>query len=117
MPFHTRYRDGVSPSTLDLVFTDQENNVEELDCGAPLGKSDHCVITWELRIGSQDQMTCKGPHPFNYKAGDYDAINEELSKTQWDVMKDMHTREAWAYFREKVQKYRDKSVPRFKTKK
>ena len=117
VPFHTRYRDGVSPSTLDLVFTDQENNVEELDCGAPLGKSDHCVITWELRIGSQNHMTCKGSHPFNYKAGDYDAINEELSKTQWDVMKDMHTQEAWAYFREKVQKYRDKYVPRFKAKK
>ena len=28
--FHARYRDGMSPSTPDLVFTDQENNVENL---------------------------------------------------------------------------------------
>ena len=53
-------------------------------------------------------MTCKGSHPFNFKAGDYDAINGELSKNQWDdVMKNMHTQEAWTYFRGEVQKYRD----------
>ena len=51
--FHTRFRDGMSPSTLDLIFTDQENNVQELKCGSPLGKSDHCVITWEHKISNE----------------------------------------------------------------
>ena len=32
---------GNSPSRLDLVFTNEEDMVEDIKCLAPLGKNDH----------------------------------------------------------------------------
>ena len=115
--FHTRYREGIPSSTLDLVFTDQENNVEEIECEMPLGKSDHCVITWEQRISCQQHGPHKESPPFNYRSGNYEAIKQELSDVNWDVMKDMGVEEAWIFFRDKLNNCRDKFVPRFKTRK
>ena len=100
--FQTRYRDGVTPSTLDLIFTDQENNVE-LKCEAPLGKSDHRVITRDHRIQTQHQDVGDDPHRLNYRAANYDAINQELSKVEWDIIKDKNIEEAWSFFCDKLQ--------------
>ena len=38
---NTRHKLGNSPSKLDLVFTNEEDMVEDINCLAPLGKSDH----------------------------------------------------------------------------
>ena len=43
----TRYREGHTPSRLDLVFTSREYLVNELEPSHPLGKSDHIVLTWK----------------------------------------------------------------------
>ena len=110
---HTRFREGTLPSTLDLIFTDQENNVDELKCSAPLGKSDHCVITWELRTASQKQRESREP-PFNYRAGNYETMREELSSVDWEVMEGMNIDDAWIYFREKLHCCRSRHVPRYK---
>lgn len=42
----TRARGNNDPSLLDLVFTNEENMVSDMDCGAPIGKSDHASITF-----------------------------------------------------------------------
>lgn len=46
----TRARGSDTPSTLDLVITQSELEVENLSYRAPLGKSDHCVLTMEFLI-------------------------------------------------------------------
>ena len=46
----TRVRGSDTPSTLDLVITQSELEVENLSYRAPLGKSDHCVLTMEFLI-------------------------------------------------------------------
>ena len=46
----TRFRQHQTPSTLDLVFTDDENLIDMIHFDAPLGKSDHVVLSWELGI-------------------------------------------------------------------
>jgi hypothetical protein len=45
----TRFREGQTPSCLDLVFTNEENMVDtdSLIIDSPLGKSDHAVIHFD----------------------------------------------------------------------
>ena len=46
----TRYRHGCVPSVLDLVFTSNEYDIDEVRYFEPLGKSDHVVLSWEMVI-------------------------------------------------------------------
>ncbi|GAA57243.1 small subunit ribosomal protein SAe, partial [Clonorchis sinensis] len=44
----TRYRAGQQPSLLDLVITNERHFVDQVTINAPLGHSDHCVLTFEF---------------------------------------------------------------------
>ena len=44
----TRYRLGESPNTLDLVFTNEEGVVKNLQYLPPLGNSDHVILRFTL---------------------------------------------------------------------
>ena len=49
--FNTRFRIGCRPSRLDLIFSNEEHMVDNLQSNQPLGKSDHVVLTWAFDIG------------------------------------------------------------------
>ena len=44
----TRWRGTDNPNILDLVITDNGQNISEVEYQSPLGKSDHCVVTFNL---------------------------------------------------------------------
>ena len=44
----TRAREGQKPSLLDLIFTDEEETIEKVEVDAPIGKSDHGLLRWNL---------------------------------------------------------------------
>jgi hypothetical protein len=46
----TRMRQGQEPSVLDYIFTDEQNLTDIVHYEAPLGKSDHVVLKWELTL-------------------------------------------------------------------
>ena len=81
--FETRFREGFSPSRLDLVFSDKEYLVDGLKTSHPLGKSDHVVLTWRC-IYDQEQAT-KGKEPSaprksNFRKGNMMTCVECLAK-------------------------------------
>ena len=45
----TPTRENNEPSTLDLIFTNEEGIVDDTRITSPLGHSDHCVITFKFR--------------------------------------------------------------------
>ena len=47
---NTRYRDGQTPSTLDLAITKSEHDVERIEFGTPLGNSDHIMLSFRVRL-------------------------------------------------------------------
>ena len=72
----TRQRGTDYPSTLDLIFTNEENMVENLVCEAPFGKSDHSV----LKVAFVCQIPQAPPSiKIQYEKGDYKKMNEILS--------------------------------------
>jgi endonuclease/exonuclease/phosphatase family metal-dependent hydrolase len=44
----TRGRNSQQPHVLDLLFTNEEGMVSDIEYLSPLGKSDHCIITYKF---------------------------------------------------------------------
>ena len=42
--FATHAREGQTPTTLDLVFTNDPNIIAIMVKSSPLGKNDHCLV-------------------------------------------------------------------------
>ncbi|VDI15853.1 Hypothetical predicted protein [Mytilus galloprovincialis] len=44
----TRWRGADTPHTLDLLITNEEEMISNLEYMSPLGKSDHCVLSFDF---------------------------------------------------------------------
>ena len=87
-------RDGQEPSVLDLIFSNEEGMVKNLEVHAALGNSDHAVLTLDFQCSwSQDNTyTLK----YMYGKGDYDKLRNMMSGTDWEEQLDGKTVEqAW----------------------
>ena len=80
---HTRYREGQSPSTLDLIFTNNEDIITDVDTCPPLGKSDHVVLHFRVDIHI-DLQEAKGFQSRSYYHGDYDGMRKKLEAIDWE---------------------------------
>ena len=81
----TRARGNDTPSILDLVFTQSALDIENLVYRAPLGKSDHCVLSMDFVV---EDVTPKGESVerekrFNYPKGDYQGLMQFYSEVDW----------------------------------
>jgi len=77
----TRIRQHQVPSTLDYLFTSDDNLIDEVTYDTPLGKSDHVVLRWKLLLQVCDIPSCQ--QKLNYYKGNYDAIQKNLSTIDW----------------------------------
>ena len=78
----TRMRMGQVPSLLDLVFTDEENLIEDMEYHAPLGLSDHVCLAWTLATGGfGNKDECE---KIDVWRGNYEETNNQLEKMDWE---------------------------------
>ena len=66
--FPTRFREGQTPSLLDLIITNEDGMVQNAEPRSPLGKSDHVVIYFTLRC-YMDEDSEKESERFIYSKG------------------------------------------------
>ena len=105
----TRYRDGQAPSLLDLVLTNRDEIITNIETCAGLGKSDHCSLI--IKLGCITDEKLKVPRP-NFSKADFEAINRDLDSIAWDQnFKDLNVNQAWTRFREDIDTIVDKHVP------
>ena len=98
---HTRIRPGQAPSTLDYIFTDEENVIEQVYHKAPLGKSDHMVLEWFTVV--QPEKVHDDAQKMNYWKGNYAEINSFLLKVNWkEEFTDKSVEEMWTMFKDHV---------------
>ena len=71
----TRVRHGQIPSILDLVMTNEEGMIEDIEYLSLLGKSDH-IISFDFKCYTQ--QSAKDKIVYNYGKGNYDAMKTEL---------------------------------------
>jgi len=79
----TRYRYDQTPNVLDLIFTNEENMVTDLKVLAPLGKSDHGVLSFTLHCYIETDITEVSRRQYN--KGDYDQLRCNLN-IDWEAV-------------------------------
>ena len=83
---NTRHKLGNSPSRLDLVFTNEEDMVEDIKCLAPLGKSDHIGLYFKLVTSAIMKINEHEANRLNYHNADYKKMNQLFKRTQWTIL-------------------------------
>ena len=83
--------------------------IDNLECSAPIGKSDHALITFECDI--EFKVRQRKEKVFLYEKGDYDEMCILLDLNWVDIFKDKDIEEVWSIFKEKVLSAIDKCIP------
>ncbi|CAC5360712.1 unnamed protein product [Mytilus coruscus] len=78
----TRWRDTNTPHTLDLILTNEEQMISNLEYQSPLGKSDHCTMKFDFNCYTNINKS-KPKIIKLISRGNYTKIKEELDKINW----------------------------------
>ena len=106
----TRVRQNQKPSTLDYVFTEEENLIDELTYGAPLGKSDHVTLEWSITLKAKDRDSRQAQ--LNNWNGNYSEIAAALPQIDWTkAMEGRSVNEMWTDFKTTVLDLTTQYVP------
>ena len=108
----TRFKNNQTPSLLDLVLTNKEELITNIDTEAGLGKSDH--VTLVISLSCKAKNTKYEPR-LNYRKADLKALNEDLAKVDWEVeLKDLNTESMWSKIKDNIETAIEKHVPKTK---
>ena len=107
----TRFRGTNKPSALDWALTYNEDLVENLDVQAPLGLSDHSLVSFTFNCisnkpGTDDSMRR------SYYNGNYDEMRKDLSFIDWD--KEFHglnAQQCWDNIQSKINGLIERHIP------
>lgn len=77
----TRVRQGQQPSLLDYIFTDEEETVQDISYEAPLGKSDHVVLKWNIILRAKEVTNSE--EKLNFWKGNYETISTAVQGVDW----------------------------------
>ena len=107
----TRCRGSDDPSTLDLILTNEQLQISDLQYHAPIGSSDHTVITFKYRcFFDYVQPSTR----YAYDKVDYEKIREYLGNgKEWllDVPDNKSAEDLWNLFKNGILEIRDRFVP------
>ena len=88
----TRYRLGNRPTLDDLIFSTEENDIEDITYNPSIGLSDH--ITLQCKLKTKLKTAATNRTIFKYDKGDYKKMAEMLD-IDWDrELRDCNTQEA-----------------------
>ena len=109
----TRCRGTDDPSTIDLIFTDEENQITDLQYQAPLGKSDHSVITFTFNCYVDLLPPTK---KLQYDKADFQSMKRHLCEVGWsngfnNENTNKPVNDLWFAFKTKILELRDQFVP------
>ena len=113
----TRKRGNDEASLLDLILTNEELQVSDIAFLAPLGKSDHSVISFRYNC-YLDFAKPKERH--NYKKADFAAMRDLLTRNGWVEQiisegRSMTVDELWSKIKQTLDGLRNDFVPKCTT--
>ena len=107
----TRIRGDNTGNTLDLIFSNNEEIVEEIKIDSPLGKSDHACIYVRLDVQELEDSNIK--HVFIYEKADYEMMERKLDIDWLQFFgQDSNTEDKWIKFRSKMQEVAEECIPK-----
>ena len=110
----TRFRNNES-STLDLIFTKEEEDVRNIEILQPLGQSDHGIVVADF-ICEWKHRVVKKPRRIYHK-GNYTNIVKGLEEINWDIeFENKSVQECWDIFKTKIEALLIENIPMSKPK-
>ena len=91
----TRFRSNNTPSILDLVLTNEDMMVEDVDFLAPLGASDHVCLSFDYVCHTTSNTASLNKV---IKTVDYDTLAELAANHDWNFLTTLPTDQAWDNF-------------------
>ena len=111
----TRKRGNNEPSTLDLIFTKTDLEIANLEHTAPLGASDHDILSFELVTTDPVIYPKISQLKYNYWKGNFRALDMFYSQNDWETnMSSLSSRESERYFLRIYNQGLEKYVPKIK---
>ena len=107
----TRVRAGNESSLLDLIFVKDESIIHSLDYEAPLGKSDHVLIS--LTLSTMLARNKPTTEHFRFNLGDYTGIRSQLQEIDWEI-EGKSLQEMWEYLSFLIGTLTEQYVPKSK---
>jgi len=110
----THFREGTVPSSLDYVFTDEENIIQDMQVDEALGKSDHAALHWRMVVEPDRTWDSRNAAvKFKYWKGDFVSIGKHLTAIDWPKeLENKTVEDSWLYFRDTVKQLVNKFVPK-----
>ncbi|MEW8547283.1 MAG: reverse transcriptase domain-containing protein, partial [Candidatus Thiodiazotropha sp.] len=106
----TRYRSDNIPSVLDLILTNEEDMVCQIDYQPGLGSSDHVALSFVFNCFID--VTYNTYRKLNFFKADYVSMNQALAEVDWNVVfGDLSLCESWECLAEKIVEYIGIYVP------
>ena len=109
----TRFRQEEIPNLLDLVFTNEQDMINNLSYLPPLGSSDHICIEFDLICYPEPRKSVN--LKYNIRAANIELMKQALGDVDW--VSTLHTLDAngaWLLFKTIFQDIIDKYVPTYK---
>ena len=109
----THYRDSQTPNVLDLVFTSEENMIDDIKYNPPIGKSHHLVLSWTYRCRTTRPPVSTQPfRHYYYDRADFSTVSRHLSEVGWtNLLKRCDTEGMWSRILNELNRVIDQAVP------
>ena len=110
----TRNRHKENPSLLDLLITNEEGMISELEVKSPLGNSDHSCLQFCFNCYVEFKKT--QVQRYIYDKGDYEGMREEIRDIDWEkeLEKRITVKEKWNFISKKINSISEKYIPKSK---
>ena len=108
----TRYRVQQTANILDLVITNEQTMIGEINYGEPVGKSDHLCLDWVLKCYATEKDRSTQAMKYAYNSGNYDEMRRYLREQKWEeLLHDGSVDTQWKIISEKIKEVVNKYVP------
>ena len=112
----TRIRENQNPHILDLVFTKDENDIENITILTSLGVSDHVLIKFDYLCSFSEHYT--GKPRVKYSNCDFAAFTADWESENWEErFEGLNIDNMWNCFAQKYHESVEKYVPKYTPKK
>lgn len=109
----THYRCMQTPTLIDLLFTDNEEHISNVQFLPPLGKSHHLIITFNIAIEQFISDHSEGARKYAVDKADFVEMRHYLAQTSWrDVVSDdLSVDQCWSAIESKLRESMDLFIP------
>ena len=111
----TRYRAGQTSNCLDLIFTNEEEMIQQVQISDPLRLSDHCTLVFDLITHYSFTKTMPNSQKkFIFDKVDFDSMKQELSQINCEKeMRGLSVNQMMAYIESKINYCIEKYIPSY----